>query len=97
MAGLSMSSLDQGFLNVVYSDPLKNTLPTLRTTRLKALRKLASASNINPAREGLAVIALPATVLSTTRFPEAVGSGAPNAARPEFHLRSKTLPNSSPN
>jgi hypothetical protein len=37
------------------------------------------------------------TVLSTTRFPKAVGSGAPNAVRPDFHLKSKTSPNSSPN
>jgi hypothetical protein len=37
------------------------------------------------------------TVLSTTRFPKAVGSGAPNAVRPEFHLKNKTSPNSSPN
>jgi hypothetical protein len=37
------------------------------------------------------------TVLSTIRFPKAVGSGAPNAVRPEFHLKSKTSPNSSPN
>lgn len=37
------------------------------------------------------------TVLSTTRFPKAVGSLAPNAVRPKFHVKSKTSPNSSPN
>ena len=37
------------------------------------------------------------SVLSQTRFPEAVGSGAEDDVRPEFILKSKTSPNSSPN
>jgi hypothetical protein len=43
------------------------------------------------------IISWPTTVLSTTRFSEAVGSGVPNTVRPKFNLRSKTSPNSSPN
>jgi hypothetical protein len=42
-------------------------------------------------------IASPTTVLSTTRFPKAVGSRRQMPSRPEFHLKRKTSPNSSPN